>query len=321
MLSKKVKQDKSKVKSLDEGTLVSSAISQNQYFKIYNQTIKLIRPNTGNNNTIPPLRTGTQIQGFSKKSKGRLRFTAVNSSHKIQTQFCLTYHDKWPVNGREFKRQLNLFLTRIRQTSSCISYLWVAEFQTRGAPHVHFFSELPLSEGVRTYLAQTWCSIVDSEDKKLYKFHVNEKNYIAWNMGNGSYLCKYLDKEHQKQIPAGFYNFGRFWGNSRGLVDDPEIWNAEDIEKAFLNNVTGKKLGIVNKLIRIVGHHHEKKNKRSWFRKTNRSTSSLTGSSVFIKALEYFERQFDKLNRIKNNKLQEYKNFKEVFNFFEVVQV
>jgi hypothetical protein len=42
-------------------------------------------------------------------------------------------------------------------------------------------------------------------------------------MFTGSYLCKYLDKQHQKAIPEGFRCFGRWWGNSRKLVEDPAV--------------------------------------------------------------------------------------------------
>jgi hypothetical protein len=47
------------------------------------------------------------------------------------------------------------------------------------------------------------------------------KTWIPWEIGSGQYLCKYLDKEAQKSIPAGYVNFGRFWGNSRDLIPAP----------------------------------------------------------------------------------------------------
>ena len=111
-------------------------------FEVFPRSVRVKRPFSGQIPT-PPDRTNSGIQGFSDHSRTRLRFAASNCSDLIRLQFCLTYHEYWPINGKEYKRQLNLFLTREREPFPFPAYLWVSEFQTRGCPHVHFFPISP----------------------------------------------------------------------------------------------------------------------------------------------------------------------------------
>ena len=192
--------------------LVSSPISQQRgldSLEVFPRSLRVRRPFTGPVAT-PPDRTASGIQSFSDKSRSRLRFTAANSSHLLISQFCCTYHNVWPINGREFKRHLNVFLTDARRVFPGLKYLWVAEFQTRGAPHGHVYLNLPVTDENRYKLAFIWCRIVDANDSQLLAFHSHSSNMCSWAMGSGSYLCKYLDKQHQKMIPDGFHSFGRW---------------------------------------------------------------------------------------------------------------
>ena len=263
-------------------------------FEVYPRSNRVKRPFTG---PLPPLtdRTSSGIQGFSKHSRTRLCFAAANCSDLIRSQFCLTYHDYWPINGKEYKRQLNLFLTRARQAFPFLAYLWVSEYQTRGCPHVHFYSDLPANEENRRILAGIWHKIADPTNEEHRWFHADRPDAMTpWDMGTGSYLCKYLDKSHQKAIPEGFHSFGRWWGNSRGLVPSPEVITAEEVEALFprVNEDTGETgdLDPVAFLVRTVGRHHEKLSRRSWFRHSNKSTLSLTGAEVFRQALAYLQK-------------------------------
>jgi hypothetical protein len=281
-------------------TLVSSPISQKplaETIELYRQTIRVKRPFNGK---IPetPDRNGTELQGFSDKSKGRLRFTATNAGHHLTSQFCLTYHNLWPIDGREFKRQVNLFLTRVRQRFKVVNYLWVAEFQSRGCPHLHLYSSIPVSPENHEFLASTWHSIADPDSADHLTWHRHVHTFTPWQMFTGSYLCKYLDKSHQKAIPAGFRSFGRWWGNSRKLVEDPEIITPEEIDAELSDEAIDTETGEILEerkatvwLLRQVGRYHEHKNRRSWFRKTHRTTSALTGAPIFRQLLDYLRRQ------------------------------
>lgn len=291
-----------------EAPLVSTPISQTDHFRNYSKTAKLKRPFKGEIPTPPP-RIGSEIQAFSDKSRSRLKHTAVNSGDILKSQFCLTYPgDNWPTDGREFKRHLNLFLTHLRKAYPFLSYLWVAEFQTRGVPHVHAFLDIPPTEKNRFILARIWCRIVNPAttfSDSHWRFHTDPKNFIRWTMGTGSYICKYLDKAAQKAIPPGFISFGRWWGNSRGLVTDPEIITKAEIQAEFpcADENTGECYPDAWEfLVRTVGRYHEKSNRRSFFRKVGkmreingrkfhvRSVSALTGAPIFRQALEYLRR-------------------------------
>lgn len=156
---------------------------------------------------------------FSKESHARLLFVCRNSGRHIKSQFCLTYHDAFPLNGKEVKNHLNTFITYIkRQFGNDTHYLWALEFQERGAPHVHFFSDIEPTREHGTLLAHLWVGIIEGGETCL-KFHDHPNNFFAWDMTSGSYLGKqYIAKSVQKSVPENFQNVGRFWGNSRNMI-------------------------------------------------------------------------------------------------------
>lgn len=209
--------------------LVTTPISE-QRAEVYKRSFRVVRPETGNRNAIPPDRSGSVISGFSAKSRSRLRFAAVNAFPVICSQMGLTYHESWPTDGRTAKRHLHAFLVTFRRLCPSGRYLWLLEFQRRNAPHFHlFFTVLPDQELWRK-LSAAWVRITSGTDYALW-WHGPERgeNWIPWVVNNGSYLCKYLDKEAQKSIPDGYINFGRFWGASTDLVSPPEVVPIESL--------------------------------------------------------------------------------------------
>ncbi len=76
--------------------------------------------------------------------------------------------DQWPINGRSMKADLNLFLTSVKRSFPDLEYLWIAEFQTRGCPHFHFFSNIPLTDENHVTLTRKWHKIAGyGQDKHL----------------------------------------------------------------------------------------------------------------------------------------------------------
>lgn len=284
----------------DRARLVTCPISQtfsDDYLELYPVSIRRKRPFTGPP-PEPPERSNTTIQGFSKKSRSRLRFTAANSDDKIKTQFCMTYADVWPINGRSLKADLNRFLTSVKKTFTSLEYIWIAELQTRGCPHFHFFSNIELTTENHEILTRKWHKVAGYGQAKHLRVHGHQSNFIEWSMGNGSYLCKYLDKEHQKVIPEGFYNFGRFWGNSRKLVPDPTTEDLQTFQERYEIEPQIDEYGeILNErdpvklLMRTLGKHHEKYNKRSFLRRTNRSITHITGRKIYEQLTEYWRKE------------------------------
>ena len=187
----------------------------------------------------PPVGLKESIFEFSDESRARLMAVCRNEGYRVASQFCLTYHDSFPQDGRCVKFHLNHFTTLLKQRLSLLTssfyFLWCLEFQERGAPHIHFYSSLPCAEKNRCFwrgigpapldetlqplIANTWLQVSGLFwDLEAHRFHKHLKNFFAWNMTSGSYLAKqYIAKSVQKYVPKAFKNVGRFWGNSRNM--------------------------------------------------------------------------------------------------------
>lgn len=285
--------------------LVNRLISQRstvQSVLLYPSSVKVLRekyPSAKSDNP-PPVRSG--IEGFSDSSRRRLRFLAGNTSVKLISQFCLTYHKTCP-DGATVKKHLNSWLTRLRTRFPEVAYLWVLEFQTRGVPHFHVWLNLPSDlPGLRNILAKSWNRIAEPDNETHLKFHNHKSNFIPWEMYNPSYACKYLDKQSQKSIPAGFVGCGRFWGNSRGLLATPSEIFPEDLAHLMpetIDRETGEitSSSPFNCIIRTLGKLHEKKLSgtpwRSRVRSGMTSITLQTGAVQFRQMLDYFHRLYE----------------------------
>jgi len=228
-----------------------------------------------------------QITAFTDKARRNLRFKALNAKQPLISQFCLTYHNIVPKDGRETKSHLNRFLNKFRRMWPDSVYLWVLEFQGRGVAHYHVFLSLPVTRENHRKLADMWADVVDPSNDQLRKFHLHSRNFINWDMGSGRYLTKYLDKARQKDVPENFANVGRFWGTSRGIVGDPVHVTAKSIIEGF----TGKVEQPVKLITRWLGKLHEKQTRGfSRLRRTpNGYTIMQGGKTAFLQILEYFQ--------------------------------
>lgn len=220
---------------------------------------------------------------FSKASQRRLLFVARNSGFRIKSQLCLTYHCAMPDSGKKVKQQLNSFLTLTREKYPDLMYLWVLEFQKRGVPHFHFFSNRnPTDKKFREWAALTWNRILgDSPQHLLFQQHA--RNYIPWKMDSGKYLVKeYLAKSTQKEIPEDYHSVGRFWGNSRGMTPVGQLI-IPGIDCSFKTFI---------KAVRITSKRREKLIKK--FVKKNYRGQAVSYSlplmtDTFILLIQYFE--------------------------------
>ena len=282
------------VKPLGEtAPLVSSCISQqtpSAHLQIFPQSLRVKRPGTGNPNQTPPEKTA--INSFSDHSRRRLRFRALNAFPALVSQFGLTYHNEWPTDGRASKAHLNAWLTTLRRLLPGVGYLWILEFQKRKSPHYHVFLTTLPDPKTWARLAQAWCRITDGTDDQLW-WHGPERgeNWIAWDMGSGSYLCKYLDKEAQKDVPEGYNRFGRFWGNSRGLEASPVNIPLDVLDQAQVDQETGEIYGGQTRVIRWLGRLAEKQTRGYSRFRTRAQTGSYTilkGASAYKQIEAYF---------------------------------
>jgi len=177
------------------------------------------------------------INAFSDSSRRSLVFACVNApfaqGHCYQT--ALTYHEHPPSDGQTAKKHLNQLLTELRHNHPRTHYLWVMEFQKRGALHYHLFLPRTLNTGAfRSWIASAWNRITDETHPHL-DFHESEKNHIDWEL-SPSYCAKYLSKSYQKDVPEAFLSCGRFWGCSRGFTGKEapvHIVNPNDVSRLF----------------------------------------------------------------------------------------
>jgi len=280
--------------------LVTSSISQQNRIEVYPVSLRVKRPGRGNSSQVPPDRSGTTIEGFSNNSRRGVRHKAVNAFPALISQFGLTYHDKWPSDGRISKDHLNAWLTRLRYILPGVGYLWILEFQKRKAPHYHVFLTISPDLEIWNKLASAWIRIIDGTDDSLW-WHGPDRgeNWITWDIGTGSYLCKYLDKEAQKAVPEGYFNFGRFWGNSRNLVPSPITIPLENLDDATtsVDRETGEITGGSITVIRWLGRLADKQTKGySRFRKRAQSGSYtiLQGAAAYRRIEDYLIGQREK---------------------------
>ena len=170
------------------------------------------------------------VDSFSAKSKRRLLHLAANCDIELTTTFILTYHLTTPT-GLEVKRHLKNFLKCLSRRFPDSTYLWILEFQHRGAPHFHLYSSVAApTEQDKGWIAKTWTRITKETEKHRWQ-HAKSSNWRNWTMGTGKYLTKYLDKQSQKNVPDGYDFPGRFWGHSRNLKASSQIITAELLAK------------------------------------------------------------------------------------------
>ena len=297
-------------------SLVYTRISQQstvESLEIYPRSVKVVRQKyKGCRDNVPPVRT--EITGFSDSSRRRLRHTAGNAADVLISQLGLTYHMKTP-DGREAKKDINSFLTRLRYKFPDIQYLWIAEFQKRGVLHFHLFSSLPHDQsGTQKILATMWNKIAEPGNKEHLWWHMRNKqgdsNFIKWDMSSPGYLCKYLDKQAQKCIPDGFKGMGRFWGCTRDLVKMEMRINPEDV-RHLIPEAVDYETGEINSpdafqfIVRNIGKLHEKQikemqkktDKKLWKSRVRNGMTSYTLQSAapqFRQIFSYLRKQFQK---------------------------
>lgn len=290
-----------------EGALVSTSIKQRSClplaFQAFKSSLVISRektsfPKSGNSGAA---KRGL-VTELSQKSKNMMRFKCVNSRLPLISQFCLSYPEQFPNDGRKVQAHFNAFLTRLRgyfKTRSIdFVYLWIKEFQKRGAPHFHLFLSVKRSKELHRYMAKLWNRLAGQSDRVAhYRVHINPKNFIDWDMGNAQYLTKYLEKSDQKLTPEEYKNVGRFWGSSRGIVSP-----TRDITVKELSEI-GFDATQVKQIVRWVGRWHENKlkyakeemiakgkkpiNIKSKVRKTSQGLHIFNAADIFRKSVHY----------------------------------
>ncbi len=236
-------------------------------FVLHRRSVEVIRPFSVSSSSHVG-GTRKSINAFSESSQRNLRKTCLNTTVDFKSQFCLTYHENIPFDGKESKKQLNTFLTYVRR-KLCLKYIWVLEFQTkREVPHYHVFFNCEVTRKIHEILANRW-NIITNETPSHLKFHLHHTNFKNWDFNRGGYLSKYLEKFNQKLVPDHFNNVGRFWGTSRGVVPSGKYLPIEYLHKGeekYVETSTGQlvdkaKLNVIF-MYRCLRKHQESKVRR-----------------------------------------------------------
>lgn len=227
--------------------------------QLYKSGIRLVR--VGGKASARPKRPRKAIVKMSTRSLSNLIWMAANTSAKFGSMLTLTYGKEYPVDGRQVKKHLNHFITTFRRRRGKFDYLWVMEFQGRGAPHLHVLTTLPGPADGRdraTYAAVWTRTVLGSAQRpysdlksghvvdlsqEMYRVHLHRSSYKELWSEDGAlrYVAKYAAKLEQKTPPPEFLDTGRFWGASyevsRGVrpIATIPIVNQSEVERVLID--------------------------------------------------------------------------------------
>jgi hypothetical protein len=249
------------------------------WYEVFHQDVYLCRSFPA----VPPAdlarSSRAAIFEFSDKSRSNLEHVANNAGHLVKSQFCLTYHETWPTDGRQVKEHLRRWLRVLRRVLPDVPYLWVLEFQTsRGAPHFHVFLGAPRNAAAHIKLAEAWVRITEGTETQL-KFHQHSMNWITWKMSNAQYLMKnYASKKEQKEVPQQYHNVGRFWGHSSNMQPIGMIVEPSAIARFTAPGVAKwDEEGLTRFINRTLRRYHEKcmnYNRKTWEKRQGKKKKS-----------------------------------------------
>jgi hypothetical protein len=153
---------------------------------------------------------------FSDQSRRTLNHKIRNLSEGLGVLLTLTYPSEFPMDGRKVKRDwrcMRKWLTRRGRGG-----LMVVEFQARGAPHLHVYINGRVDKDA---VREAWWEIVGSGDADHRKAGTRVEK-LRKGHAMLMYVQKYLTKQKQKEVPAGYESVGRFWSLFGGVQVVPE---------------------------------------------------------------------------------------------------
>lgn len=177
--------------------------------------------------------TRGEIVGFSQRSRKRLIESMMQWDGIKRGGFfiTLTYHNYWSDDPRDWKRQLDNFLKRLKREYPEIEGFWRLEPQRRGAPHFHMLiagKGLKWQE-LKDFVTKAWSEIAHQESEHHGKYATNVRT-INSRRHAVSYTAKYVAKEAGRHylvlstgeiVEASLARVGRQWGTFGQVGSEP----------------------------------------------------------------------------------------------------
>jgi hypothetical protein len=163
-----------------------------------------------------------EICGFSAKARQRMLWTANKTDFTGYQGIyfaTLTYHHNW--TERDYRRDRENYLKRLRRLYPEAQFIWRLEPQRRGAPHFHILVILPCADTtVCEALEAHWHELVDKGNVHHKKHGAKVASLESGYTGVKIYLSKYSAKVDASG--AAVQLKGRQWGKSRGWPTTPQ---------------------------------------------------------------------------------------------------
>jgi len=144
------------------------------------------------------------IHGFSKASRKRMTDGLAEWRNLTGKAFfiTLTYHEEWGEHFSAWKRDLDVFIKRMRRKFPDVGGIWKLEFQRRGAPHFHLIicsDSLTTRENLIEWVTEAWGEI--AHENSIYKgeFSTNVRK-INSHRHAMHYASKYMSKEVPQRV-------------------------------------------------------------------------------------------------------------------------
>lgn len=159
------------------------------------------------------------IKGFSRQSRRRLLETiaCIKRDQELPMFQTITYPGEFPSVERA-KRDLKIFIQRLKRKFPQAGMIWKLEPQERGAPHYHSMIWGVDERELLIWTVNNWYEIAGNGDINHWKFHMgllkNSKpcvQRVRSFRGVWAYAAKYLGKTFEVAEWGNKWT-GRYWG-------------------------------------------------------------------------------------------------------------
>lgn len=251
--------------------LVFPAISRHAFVQVYAGMVKTIMPHMRRS---PVKAERGIIRGMSSKSRKRMMEAIAqwrDFDHRTAYFITITYHEEWGVSFEAWKRDIEVFVKRMKRKFDNTGGLWKLEFQQRGAPHFHLIvSGLSrVHSEVMEWVTKNWGEIAhqNSEYRGLYATNVRRITSLRHAM---HYAAKYMTKSvpvyvnpDEETGELELIPTGRIWAVF-GNVDRTPIIAAITSPNEAINYRRAVALHLIKNGSRYADRFNNHDEKRSW---------------------------------------------------------